>query len=220
MKKSSIPIGDSYYAITALDGPAVDALKRVQQFSGQAAARAINRARTAGRTVIIRAVAEELDVQGAKIRPYVLKGRLATKLIPTATIEVSNSGRVPLIEFGTRSKPIDTRKAKFDPLGRGVTVKIRRREPRERFPKAFIERIGGELAILQRNSDWWRERHHLVRLRGPTVLAVVKNNPKTRDAVRDRIQEILLKRLHSQLDLLLRAEGVRLPGDTEPAENA
>lgn len=104
------------------------ALSRIASSYPKAVARAVNRAASSARTVMVRSVAKDLGIKQATVRERIpINKATAQKL--TASLECVGA-RIPLIEFGAKG-PEPSR-------GRGNGVSYRLPGGAGRLPHAFI----------------------------------------------------------------------------------
>lgn len=121
-------------------------------------ARAVNRAATAGKTAVVRAVAADTGIQQKNIEREIRIDK-ANRSAPRVTIQILGR-RIPLIAFGARG-PEPSR-------GRGRGVSYRLPTGRGRVGDAFIATMSrsGHRGVFKRTS---KRRLPIIELFGPSI---------------------------------------------------
>lgn len=133
---------------------------------------AVNRTARRGRARISKAVREVITLRASSInrRFRVFRGRPGRQPLDTsATIAISEAAPPGLISFqGVRQS-----------LRRGVTVSVRRDEPKERHPAAFILSVGGTRQVFTRAILGGKRvsRLPLEKLVGPSPIGILEGKP-------------------------------------------
>lgn len=106
---------------------------------------------------------------------------------------------IPLIKFGPRLQE------RHPPPRRGITVRVRKREPRERFRHHFVSVMpSGHKGIFVRRT---KQRKPIDEEFGPTVVGVLAGQPGMLNKVEKRGKDRLVERLNSKIQLMLKKEG-------------
>lgn len=147
-------------------------------------ARALNRAGTAGKTAMVRAVVKDTGIASKNVSREVVLDK-ANRSQPKVTITVAGK-RIPLIAFSARG-PEPSR-------GKGRGVSYRLPTGRGRVRDAFITTVGaGHRGVFKRKG---KARFPIVELRGPSIPHVFQKFVPIFDEVS---QAALLKTLRADI---------------------
>lgn len=147
-------------------------------------ASAVNDAGRFGETRVGRAVRQEIPLTVADTKRVIKRTKAtASSDNPKSTITV-------------KREPISMKRYKPRQTAKGVTVKPRKKKPRQLIKSAFIaETVGGH--VFRRRG---KERLPIDRQQGPTAVGVLDGVPKLLDELQDQINTKLAERFNSKLD--------------------
>jgi hypothetical protein len=168
-----------------------------------AIARSLNRAMVAAKTVMVRAVVNDLGMPTkrvtdriATVPAYPEPSGLVSKLVASAA-------PIRLSEFNPKG-PLPTRGR-----GRGVTVELKVWGQRRRYPKLFLVRLtsghlgvyGRDRTTTRKSQGAWSKNLPIVERHGPSMARVAGRFSK---AAAERGRELLVKTLEHEIHFALR----------------
>lgn len=171
-------------------------LKKELEGMGKAApaimARSLNRAGTAGKTAMVKAVRADTGIAQKNIEREIRLDK-ATRTVPRFVVSIAGT-RIPLIAFQARG-PEPSR-------GKGRGVSYRLPGGRGRIPSAFIATMrSGHRGVFKRKTT---RRLPIAELRGPSLPHVFE---KFFPAFRSVAEDSLLKNLRHEIDFANRPTG-------------
>ena len=156
----------------------------------RALGRAVNKAGRAGRTDLSKQIRGEIALPASVIRSSI-------KLVRAAR------GQTEARLVITR-KPIPLKEYKARETKKGVTVKVRRKEPREVHKRAFIaESVGGHVFERKKVGDKRVGRLPIDKRFGPTVLGVLQGKPGFLPEFETDLTIVLAKRAREEVNFEL-----------------
>ncbi len=176
------------------------ALRFLKAKAPQAISRSLNRARTSGRVVLVRAIAQDMKLSQKVVKKHMgERDATPTKLVAELSGDLK---RIPLINFGAKQFKRAGVKAN---TGRG------RKSYGKTFfiatmPSGHVGVFSRTLPSTKRSPGAWSENLHIQEKRGPSVGHVfTKHMP----AAQKRALEVLPKNLEREFRHVLR-QGARL----------
>lgn len=171
---------------------AQDLLRDVANGAEKALARALNRTLDGARTLTARELAAIVTAPQKIVRESLSVSRAnAGKLSATLTLRGKN---IPLIDFS------------HSQIKQGVSVKVFRDRPRERFRHAFIARMrNGHVGIFERQTLAGKPvgRLPILERHGPSVPTLYERSPGVSDKIESESSDRMLRELDHEVDFLL-----------------